>query len=164
MNSPYNFVSELAVGHVWATKVADYLNSHGVACRVTEMRVAQTPEEIPEFTENEKDIELIHMSGYIEVKSRNLHFTSDPESFPHAYPFVDTKSGWEAKKQKPVAVVMISQVTGEMLVVRTTTEKYWGTQHAFDQTRGYPDTFLTVHRGFLRPINSLIQHLKNSQP
>ena len=157
------FLRELAVGSKWANYVAERLNSVGVPCEATEMVFRNSISDIQSFSENDKDILLHRTPGYIDVKSRNLSFTSDPSSYPYSTAFVDTVNGWYQKKEKPVAVVLVSQKTSEMLVIPTTSEPYWNQELRHDYVRDIDDIFLTVSKEYLRSFDELAAHLKTHE-
>lgn len=157
------FFAELAKGNKWANFVAEYLNSQGVECYTPEGKVRDNISEIPEFSANEKDIVLSNMSGHLEVKSRNLSFGATMEDYPYDTAFVDTLDGWNKKAEKPLAVILVSQRTSEMLVIPVSTEPYWGSESKYDRVRNIYETWITVHKTHLRPITDLVTWLKNRE-
>jgi hypothetical protein len=157
------FKRELATGDKWANHVADVLNSMEIPCHATEMVFRDNISQIPEFSENDKDVVLHNPAGFIEVKSRNLSFGADPASYPYDTAFVDTADGWAKKKEQPIAVVLVSQRTSEMLVIPATTEPQWGQESKYDRVRGIFETWLTVHKSHLRPFPELVSHLRSYQ-
>ena len=120
------FKKELETGNHWSNHVASVLNENRIPCYATKMVFRDSIEEISDFSKNDKDIVLTNPTGHIEVKSRNLKFESNPESYPYETAFVDTLDGWNKKAEKPLAVVLVSQRTSELLVIPTTSEPYWG--------------------------------------
>jgi hypothetical protein len=163
MCSQKKFEGQLAVGSKWADYVADYLNSKGVLCEATPMRIAQPPEEIKEFTQTDKDITFTHLPGNLEVKSRNHLFSNIPRNYPYGSIFVDTVSGWEQKQEKPIAVVSVSQINGCMLVCPADTYSTWKKIERFDKYRGYSDVFYTVEKEHLKPMSWLVEKLLKEQ-
>jgi hypothetical protein len=157
------FKRELAVGSKWANFVADALNSSGVPCHATEMVFRDNISQIADFSENDKDVVLENPLGFVEVKSRNLSFCSTNESYPYDTAFVDTADGWAKKAEKPLAVVLVSQRTSEMLVIPSTSESSWGQESKYDRVRGIFETWLTVHKSQLRPFSELVSHFKSFQ-
>lgn len=154
------FVSELTIGTKWAFYVADFLNANGIACHATEMELAETEAEIPEFSKNEKDIILHDIEGSIEVKSRRLTF-NDWLSYPWDEMFVDTVSGWHKKEEKPLAVIVVSQVTGKMLVIPRETEPNWFKFSGFDKIRQIHDVWYMAKKSDLLDIDEYLDILKS---
>lgn len=154
------FFAELEKGNYWANYVANYLNSQEVECYTPESKVRGSISEIEEFSINEKDIMFTSASGHLEVKSRNLSFGAEVESYPYKTAFVDTLGGWNKKAEKPLAVILVSQRTKEMLVVPVSTEPYWGTESKYDTVRQIHETWITVDKSYLKPIGDLIEWLK----
>lgn len=161
-NNQELFFSELEIGHSWAEYVAAKLNENQVSCYATEMRKALTKEEIKEFR-NEKDVVLTGMAGCIEVKSRRLRFSDSPSSFPMDSAFVDTVSGWGFKDPRPLAVCIVSQFTGSILVVPVSTQSQWGRVYKFDRVRKINDTWFTCPKSLLKPFSELVSWLRARQ-
>jgi len=157
------FKKELETGNHWSNHVASVLNENQIPCYATKMVFRDSIEEISDFSKNDKDIVLTNPTGHIEVKSRNLKFDVTPESYPYETAFVDTLDGWNKKAEKPLAVVLVSQRTSELLVIPTTSEPYWGQETKYDNVRGIYDTWLTVHKTHLRPLSDLLDHLRRFQ-
>jgi len=112
---------------------------------------------------SERDIIVPTPEGdfLIESKSRNLEFGSDPLSFPYSMPFVDTRSGWDQKEEKPRAVVFVSPKTREMLVVSVEhTRASWTTEERFDHVRKIKDTFYVVPKEKLVSFDTLVKFLR----
>lgn len=156
------FLQELAIGSQWAEYVAKELTARGVPCAATEMRVAQTQEEIKEFTENDQDVVLLDGSGHFEVKSRRLKFNTIFD-YPFDTVFLDTVSGWKQKKQKPIAYLIVSQVTGAIIAVPTNSERRWTKKTAFDKVRQFTDTWNEAHRHDMLSFKEFVQEFKESQ-
>lgn len=85
---------------------------------------------------------LQNMPGNIEVKSRRLNFNEQPNSYPKSTAFVDTEFGWKLKDPLPLAVVLVSQETGSLLVIPISSMPTWTTTRRFDNVRKIEDTFL----------------------
>ena len=154
------FFSELEKGNKWARYVADYLNSQEISCYTPESKVRSDISEIPEFSSHEKDIVLNSGIGHLEVKSRNLNFNSGVEGYPYQTAFVDTLDGWAKKAEKPLAVILVSQRTSQMLVVPVSTEPYWKSESKYDTVRQIHETWITVDKTYLKPMTELVEWLK----
>ena len=153
------FLQELEIGSKWAEHAAKELNANGILCKATEMRVAQSEAEVQEFTENDQDVVLLDGSGHFEVKSRRLSFTNYL-NYPYDTVFLDTVSGWEQKKTKPLAFLIVSQETGAIIVVPTNTYSEWETTTAFDRIRKFTDTWYTAHRHQMFSFKEFVQEYK----
>lgn len=148
----YIFAEHAKIGQTWAEHVAQDLNKYGIDCKATPLEFAKSVADRARF-ENEQDIVL--EKGCLEVKSRRLKFTDDPESFPYPTAFVDTIFGWEKKSPFPLAVILVSQITEAKLVVPVSTYEKWGKQHSFDRIRKHSDVWYTVRKEYLRPYSDL---------
>ncbi len=160
--STKDFHRELEAGHSWAQKVTDYLNAQGVDCTCTPISYAKTQAEIEVFTKKDKDITFNSMDGNLEVKSLRTEFTS-PSDWPWATAIVDTASGWRQKEEKPMAVILVSKITGAMIAVPVSTEGEWKIEKRFDSLRKFEDNFLMVAKTHLRTIDELVVWLKDKQ-
>lgn len=153
------FKKEMRTGHRYALLVGQRLKAAGLDAVVTEPTFRPTIEARHEYAD-EADITV--GEHIVECKSRALLFEETSDSYPFTTAFVDTASGWNRKTHKPVAVVLVSQVTHGMLAVPAKTEAMWETQAAFDQKRGINDTWLACPRNLLRPMADLIGWLKTN--
>jgi len=156
------FRSEAREGHKWASFVADRLAEQNVSCRATELEFAADEADRERFI-NEQDIVLLAQPGVIEVKSRRLKFSAAPKSYPYATAFVDTVTGWEKKSPKPLAVVLVSQQTSDMLVVPVSTHGSWSVTTSFDRVRKINERWYTVPSSLLRPFSELTDWLTARQ-
>lgn len=151
------FLQQLTIGDKWATHVAAQIMEAGKYAYATPTQVAQTPEQIAEFTAKEKDI-MLDRGRTLEVKSRSLTFTG-VEDYPYPTVFVDTAEGWHAKEGKAVAVAVVSQVTGAVVVVPVSTEPMWGVGKVFDSKRGFDIDVLECPKGCLRTFEEFLAWL-----
>jgi hypothetical protein len=112
------FAEELHRGHIWARSVASRLREEGLTVEQPEMRWRDSIDDRGRFaSEEDLVVPLPEERFLIECKSRNLHFSDDPRSYPFPTAFVDTVSGWDQKRLKPHAVVLVSQHTDSMLAI-----------------------------------------------
>jgi hypothetical protein len=153
------FERELAAGHHYAELVAKRLRDDGLVVEVTPMAWRSTIEERAAFA-NEFDLRVgTKRPAVIDVKSRRERFTA-PGDFPYETAFVDTVSGWNAKATKPLAIIMVSQITEAMAVIPVSTESTWTTREVYDRTRKIRDRFYEVRRERLRPLSDLVEWLR----
>jgi hypothetical protein len=156
------FRQELELGHQWTERIASHLVGEGLDAIAPEMVWRQSIEDRKNFAD-EQDIIVRREDILIESKSRRLHFTDDPESFPYTTAMVDTVSGWDQKATKPRAVVIVSQMSGSMLVVPVNrTRESWGRKSAWDRVRQIEDEWYIVDRSLLVPMSDLVAWLKGS--
>lgn len=125
------FKKELEKGHFWQTCVATFLKEEGLEVEAPGLEIRDQIQDAFKFI-NTKD--LIAAGEIIEVKSRNLSFTSGHD-YPYKTIFIDTVSGWEAKKPKPFAYVMVSQITGCMIWTPGNSKKGWTVTRNRDRVR-----------------------------
>jgi hypothetical protein len=156
------FVQQLKVGNKWTEYVAEKLRENDIGAYATDLEIRDGVEDRYRFT-NEQDILFNTMPGCIEVKSRKIKFFDDPYSYPMQTAFVDTVFGWDKKVPKPLAVVLVSQITKEILVVPVSTENKWGTSTHFDKVRKITETSYTVDKGLLKTFSEFTDWLKTRQ-
>ncbi len=149
-------------GHKYGQYVADKLELEGISCTVPELYLVKTMEEIPHMTETEKDIIIDATGDCLEVKSRNIEFTSI-EDFSWGNIIVDTVSGYKAKIQKPLAYVMVSQLTGCAFAVMSDTEQHWTTKRLNDKQRGHDDNFYVVTKEHFVSFDYLVDFIKHEE-
>lgn len=155
------FRRELEVGHKWAAIVADRLNEEGVPAELTPLAWRDSIDDRHQFS-NETDITILTHHGLlgIESKSRNLHFTDDPLTYPYSTAFVDTVSGWDRKTVKPIAVVFTSQKTRQMLALPSKSSNVWTTEYTFDRVRKIYDWWYEAPSSTLLPFQVLVESLR----
>jgi len=165
------FHSELVEGHRWATRVGDRLRQQlppecGLRVTVTPMEWRRDLADAGRFRE-EKDIVVSRPGGaecVVEVKSRRLHFTDEPRSYPERFDtaIVDKVAVWDSKPHRGqvVAVVLVSQPTAGMLVVPVrTTRRSWVTGRIWDKERHHYSLNYEVPRRRLARMADLVRHL-----
>ena len=153
------FREQLRAGHEYATFVADHLRAAGLTIAVTPMEWRATVEARHEFAD-EFDLVVGHTRRKIvDVKSRKIDFTG-PGDYPYPTAFVDTVSGWEAKVHRPAAIVLVSQQTNAMAVIPVSTKEQWTRKRRHDNVRNIDDEFFFVRRDLLRPIDDLVDWLR----
>lgn len=152
------FEAELRRGHRWAEYVATALRGQGLVVDVTPLELRGDIQDRRRF-EDEHDLTVgTRRPVRIDVKSRGIEFTT-VDDYPYGTALVDTAGGWNAKSNKPAAIVLVSQVTGGMVVVPRSTECTWGTRRRWDRHRRIDDVFLEVQTKRLRPFGDLVAWL-----
>jgi hypothetical protein len=157
------FRREAEIGQTYSEEVAKYLNYHKIKCHATDLEFAKDVADRERFKTGEQDIIFDNMPGCLEVKSRRLAFSATSDSYPYDTAFVDTVSGWEAKDQTPLAVVLISQLTRNMLVIPPSTKKYWTEKRSFDRIRRINETWYQCPKNHLKSMDLLVEFLQYRQ-
>lgn len=155
----FDYHAAMTAGHTYNEIVAQRLRSEGIGCSVPELELVTSHKDIARLTKTEKDI-ILDSGLILEVKSRNLGFSEDPSLFWQKDIYVDTVSGYEAKEVKPYAYVMVSQRSGNMLVVHGSTKDHWFTKTVTDPYRNVTDNFYKIEKKYLTTWASLITDLK----
>lgn len=155
----FDYHAAMTEGHSYNEMVAQRLRGEKIGCEVPELELVSTAEEIRRMTENEKDI-ILDNGLVLEVKSRNIGFSEDPSLFWQKDIYVDTVSGYEAKKVKPYAYVMVSQKSGNMIVVHSNTKDKWFKKTVTDPYRKVTDVFYKIEKQHITTWDALIEDLK----
>jgi hypothetical protein len=156
------FFRELEVGRAHEVIVGEALRKHKIKCTFdTKVEYDSDFEERQKKYAGSPDIVLAN-GDIIEVKSRNLVFDDDPDSFPYPTVFVETVSSWKGHDPTPIAVVNISQITGEMLVIMGHDEPNWTVEKKFDRVRGIWDTWYMAEREHIETFEYLIGYIKGN--
>jgi hypothetical protein len=155
----FDYHAAMTEGHSYNEIVAQRLRSEGIGCTVPELELVTKDEDIRRLTRTEKDI-ILDNCLILEVKSRNLGFSEDPSLFWQKDIYVDTVSGYEAKEIKPYAYVMVSQKSGNMLVVHSNTKDKWFKKTVTDPYRKVTDVFYKIEKQHLTTWSCLIDDLK----
>ena len=151
------FLEQLRIGDKWADYVADMIMKAGKSAYATPTKVAASEAEVEQFTRYEKDIILANDRS-LEVKSRSFAFNG-VESYPYETVFVDTVEGWAEKVVKPVAVAVVSQVTGGIVMVPMSTVGVWSEKRVFDSKRGFEVNVLECPRSALKSFEEFLAWL-----
>lgn len=155
----FDYHAAMTAGHTFNEMVAQRLRDAGIGCTVPELELVTSNKDIARLTKEEKDI-ILDNGLILEVKSRNLGFSEDPKLFWQKDIYVDTVSGYEAKEIKPYAYVMVSQKSGNMLVVHSSTKDKWFKKTVTDPYRKVTDSFYKIEKQHLTTWTSLINELK----
>lgn len=152
------FFGQLVKGHMYEYIPAVYFACAGLTVRVGGLSVRG---DIAWAWAWSDQTDMLVQGVPVEVKSRSVRFTS-PTDYPYPSAFIDTVSGYDAKPVKPVAYVLVSQVTGAMLCTPSDrVYSHWGVELARDSVRGIRDRFYTCPRGYLRTMDKLVGFIRN---
>jgi hypothetical protein len=113
--------------------------------------------QIPEYSDSH---DLVVAGERVEVKSRDLFFTSDPMSFPYETAFVDTVRKYNVHESQPIAYVFVSQKTGALVWTPGRDSSKWTKEGSPDHVRGIKDEFYLVSKNRLLPIDDLVRTLR----
>jgi hypothetical protein len=159
----FNYVESFHIGGFWSKEVAKVLNGRGVRCVAPDVKIAKNNHERDEMTKFEKDIIFDWTDKCLEVKSSTREFTDDVLEYPFDSLFVDTVSGYDAKVEKPLAYVLISQKTRGIVCISPKTYDKWRKVNTFDRKREIMEWFYSAPKGVLQPFDSLVDHLVKIQ-
>ena len=152
------FKQQLLTGDYWAEQVAKAIREAGKYAVASPTEFAQNEAEREHFKVFDKDITLSD-NRVLEVKSRDLSFTADPASFPYETAFMDTVEGWAAKDVTPVAVAVVSQKTGAVLVAPVSKFDEWTRRTIFDGKRGFNVNVFECPRTLLKTFKEFVDWL-----
>jgi len=156
------FFRELRSGHGQAERVGDRFCAAGLAVEVTPMAIRASVDTRDEFHDEADILIWLAIDRYmiVEVKSRRLHFTDDPCSYPYRTAFVDAVETWDGKTRPRVAHVLVSQSCGGMLVVPYTSRQFWWRERRYDRIRRIDRNFYMMHARHLVTFASLVAYLQ----
>lgn len=156
------FFHELQEGHRYARLVAARIEAEGIRAVVTPMRVRGHVADRHDFAD-ESDLTVGTVRPcIIDVKSRDLDFTG-PRDYPYPTALVDTVKGWEQKLHKPLAIVLVSQRTEGIAVIRVSGESRWLRQRRFDHKRRIEDVFFEVAKRELATFEEFVEWLRQRE-
>jgi hypothetical protein len=153
------FLRDLRDSHAGSVAVVERLKRNGIPAFTKQPEEAKTPWEKARFA-NERDV-IVAGEIILEVKSRKLRFTENPIWFPFPTANLCTVPRWERRTEKPLAFVLHSRETGDMLVCSSATEPVWEKHHAPDTRRGgRMDWVYRIQVTELRPFDALVAYLR----
>lgn len=166
MTKPWIENDELAraqfeVGWRWQRYVGDFFAAHDLPVELPPLKIRQSVDQIDEFAD-EWDLKVA--GERIEVKSRDLIFSSNPRSFPHPTALVDTVSGYDAHEKKPRAYIFVSQKTGSLLATPSSQKEcdaFWSKTVKSDRVRNINgEVFYETPRSRLTSIERVLARLQ----
>lgn len=147
------FFSQLKEGFEWQKLPKLFFELHGFSVEMPELTIRDSIKDSGSYISTK---DLVVNGHIIETKSRNESFTY-PLSFPYRTVFVDTVSGFDGKKVKPLAYIFISRPTGSMICLMSSTSKLWNIEKKFDRTRHITDEFYTADKKLCVSLDELIE-------
>jgi len=153
------FRSELAKGRKWEAEVGKRFVELGCNVTAEQYEFDMTGEEAAKSDEVANTVDLWVNGHIVEVKSRAHGFNS-AEDFPYPTIAIDTKSGFDRKRDKPVVYVCVSQKTGCMtgLDVQKTRE-HWEEFKGWDRVRRIPWTSYVCHKRHWEDLVVLVDRI-----
>jgi hypothetical protein len=150
---------ETEKGWKWQRYVADFFEASGFPVDLPPYTWRKSVEDIKDHADSR---DMTVAGQRIEVKSRNLLFNSIPMTFPYERAFVDTVRSYDHYKEKPIAYVFVSQLTGAMLATigRQDAANTWEVAERYDEVRQITDKFYTVDRRKLTTVIPLVRRLR----
>lgn len=153
------FRSELLASEKLRVLVAEKLTDAGFSVEMPPMEWRESIKDAHKF----KDQQDLIVEGYvIEVKSRRLNFTC-PEDYPYSTAFVETVRSWDQKSVKPAAVILVSTITKDCVVIGRQSEKHWSAEQRFDHIRKIKENFYMVHKDLIISWDNFIDKLKKAK-
>jgi hypothetical protein len=153
------FRQRAASAHAWELWVGAMLLETGLPVQVPLLELAETPYEAERFIEQN---DVLCGGWIIEVKTRTFPFTC-AKDFPHPTAFTCAVKRWDARKEKPIAVVIVSQPTQVALAV-SATMKGWTIATPRDSHRDHVGRTYEAPLEELRPFPELIDWLRVRGP
>lgn len=150
------FLAELSRGRKAEMTIAVDLLARGFGVKVGGLFLRE--EKSDDFSE-QADITL-DTGIVLEVKSRSIKF-STPQDYPYKTAFVCAVKRWDKRRLRPHATLLMSEKTGAVLVVPTSTEKHWTQETIFDRHRGHPETCYSVAKSHLKTWEWYLEALKH---
>lgn len=145
------FRTEVRKGYYYAAIVGLALRARGIAVELPPLALVSSHDEIAQF-EDEWDLRVGTERLRLEVKSHRKPYTG-PSDFPYRSVLVDTRHGWDRKKEIPCAEVLISQQTLGMCVIPPTTKGAWTINQRYDTQRNMMEEFYEMPRELLRTFD-----------
>lgn len=153
------FKAELAKGRKWEAAVGKRFRELGcdVAAEYHEFNL--TGEEAAKSDEVANTVDLWVNGHIVEVKSRNNNFTCAAD-FPYPTIAIDTKSGFDRKRRKPVVYVCVSQKTGCMTALDVKeTHQHWEEFKGFDRVRRIPWVSYVCHKKYWETLEDVVERV-----
>jgi hypothetical protein len=154
------FLNELKKGYSYQLVVGEYLRDRGFNVEVDELKIRGDVSEINNYTDGgDIKIHLSRRTIIVEVKSRNVKFES-VGGFPYDTIFVDRVNTWKRKeKDKPHAIIIISQINNNMFVIPVSSEPNWIIESRKDTVRNYVREYYLVKKEHIKSMDEFVEWL-----
>ncbi len=162
VKSDEQFRADFEAGRMWETRVCRVLNERGIPARLTPKTYRRTYRDRGAHRDA-GDI-VLGDGRVLDVKSKRVRFTRDPDSWPAGEElWLGQPHHWDAADPRPLAFVLVSQLTGAMLVVPGYTARSW-TRAERSWRPGTRQPTLIAPTSTLIPFDRLVRHLLRSVP
>ena len=158
------FLAELKDGHQWQLWVALQFLKHGLAVQVPELRIRPSQDDINSYTDTGDVVVILpERKAIFEVKSRDITFTC-AEDYPYTTAFVDRVKTWERKRDnRPTGVLLVSQHTGAIVGVPSSTQAHWSVESRHDNVRDYDRDYYMADKSLLYDFGDIVAILKGRE-
>jgi hypothetical protein len=130
-------LQEIRTGHRIQVWVAGKIVELGFPVRVPELSLRKDPS----FNKFNDGGDIWVCNELVEVKSTRYPFSS-LDDFKFDKPMIDTVSGWDSKKIKPVTLIEVCRLNGAMIFLPIAdTRDAWTVVSKHDHRKGYDDRF-----------------------
>ena len=155
MDNPELFCKELLKGYLWQLFVGERFRLMGYEVHVPQMSYKGL-KHAKEYLDSR---DLTVNGKIVEIKSRDYTFTSQ-DDFPFPTILIETKSGYEGKKTKPVMYVNVCQHNGAMCALDVKkTYKQWSARRIWDRVRKVGSMTFECEKGLWETVDSAAERL-----
>lgn len=134
--SDHEFLDRLERGYQWQVLVANKLMAKGFAVQCQALQVRPDRSKIEEY-KDDYDLLVTHVGRgwkrHVEVKSRTLSFSDNPDSFPFGTIIVERQETFDGRDRLPDYWVMVSQRTSGVIAVSSKSVR---NVHTIESKRG----------------------------
>jgi hypothetical protein len=152
------FARELARGRKTQIRVAMRLLPLGLWLRVGGLLERNGIASQDEECQNEGDVE-IEGNHLLEVKGRDLEFTSR-DDYPYPTVIVCAQRRWINRGRKPCAIIIVSEITDEVLVIPGNSSAEWTESKKHDRIRDIDFMALEAPLSCVTTWERLVAHIK----
>jgi hypothetical protein len=151
------FAAQLARGRRAEIQIGMELLPLGLAVRIGALLPRDGLASLDERCRDQADIE-VEGGHLLEVKARGFSFTA-PHDYPYPTAYVGAARRWFERRRFPCSVVLVSEITGAVVVAPTFTRASWTVERAHDSHRDFVEESLAVPRELLVTKERFLTHL-----